>query len=152
MPATAKPSFCATCTEVRSDLAPCTSVAGATVWLCPDCHPEVDTGRPRELHGVERGYEVPVRDFATMIRNVAQSAPGGMLTPSRYCGRTVTPGCQIERVARDQRGKTLSREEALELLRGEPWFAELRHVGSDARYHIFERPAEPARNAGPESK
>ena len=46
-------------------------------------------------------------------------------------------------------GRSVDREEAMRAFAAEPWFAELRYVGTDARYHVFERPdAEAARLDG----
>jgi hypothetical protein len=51
-----------------------------------------------------------------------------------------TPGFVIVRVGRD-RAHPLDSNEAREKLRGQPWFSELRYLGSTDAHIIFERPS-----------
>ncbi len=105
--------------------------------MCVECADDA----PRAARVVERGYVVPDRDYAATIRAIARVPEAGLRTP-RYTGRAATPGFILERVFRFQQGRTLSRQDALDTLRDNSWFADLRYVGSDRRFHLFERPDE----------
>jgi hypothetical protein len=50
------------------------------------------------------------------------------------------PGFLLVRVPRQINGKPIDRNEARQTLRRKPWFAELQHVGTDVRWHVFARP------------
>lgn len=132
-------AFCATCTEVRSDLV--RSASGH--WLCPDCSPDVGSRMPAAV-STARGYDIPESHRIGAIREAfsagAERVDPRIGTLEMHPGRGTTPGFVIQRVGRKLKGRALDRDEARETMRGQPWFAELRHVGSDARFHIFERP------------
>lgn len=134
-----KSSFCASCTDERPDLVR-RVVDGRRVWLCPACDPENETTCIAPAVDRHRGYQVPDRDYTATIREIAKAAPGGRATGARYSGRAAAPGFVVERVAALRDGHAITRDEARETFRGEPWFAELRHLGTDSRWHIFERP------------
>lgn len=59
-------------------------------------------------------------------------------------GRTVQPvdaGCVIVRVPRRAPdGRSRDNHDAYETLRGQPWFADVKYLGCDQRYHLFQRP------------
>lgn len=137
---TAKPAFCASCTEERADL-----TRRGLVYLCPDCDPDVDTRTAVRL-GPERGYDVPDRDpgrgrtvdrFRDAADRVAPMLESGF---RRWHGEEPTPGFVRIVVARQTSDGVLDREEARQTLSHEPWFAEVRHIGTNARHHVFERP------------
>lgn len=137
-----RPSFCANCTDERPDL-----VLRGNHWLCESCDPDAPTASRRTRLGPERGYDVPDRRaplgrttqaFARAAERIAPVAVS--TTKHRYSGGNASPGFILVRVARRQAGVSIDRDEARRTLRGEPWFAELRHVGTDARFHVFERP------------
>ncbi len=118
--------------------------AGALVRVCDDCATEV----PREARGprYERhGYEI--REGASQKSIIAAgrrvlAAVGAPNETKRqsYVGAK-TPGWIVVRVARKRPDQTtLDLREALETLRGRPWFAQLRILGTDLRWHLFERP------------
>jgi hypothetical protein len=134
-----KPTFCATYCTPRADLVPRT-LDGHCVWVCPDCDPENPRTSSQPARDYHRGYEVPERDYAATIRAIARAAPSGVTTRDRSVGRTTTPGFVLVRVFRLRGGRSIDRNEARETLRGNSWFAELRHVSSERRWHLFERP------------
>lgn len=151
-----KPSSCALCVKrppvVRRPL----GSGGASVWICAVCDGEAP---PRVRLGPERGYQVPesspdAGSGSLRARFSAGAARVVPATPSRgrYSGRPVSPGFVLVRVPCVADGRRIDREEALQRLADKPWHADLRHLGSDARFHLFERPdAEAARAARQQS-
>ncbi len=143
-----KPTWCAACTEESTVLTPRPlGRNGGTVLLCPDCDPGDVKPTKRRGKPVYRGYDVPDKDpgrgstrerFRAAANRVAPVAV--TVTRSRWSGGKASPGFVIVPVLRQQQGRLLDRREALDTLSGESWFGELRHIGSDARFHVFERP------------
>lgn len=134
-----KPAFCAGCIKVRTDL-----VQRGAVWLCPDCDPESDTPTRRSGRPVFRGYSLPAEGtrIATLKAFTAAAqriAPVQSKKP-KWNGRDASPGFILVRVPRRPKGIPIDAKEARQTLAHEPWHAELRHLGSDVRFHIFERP------------
>lgn len=138
-----KPTFCAICTDDRLKLVQRHIGPGdAPVWICTDC----DAAPPRADDGPDRGYEAPEpgpaigqlkQAFARGANRVCRAAPtrGGMTLP-----RPMTPGFLLVCVPRYLDGRPIDAREARATLRGQPWFAELKVLGSVARFHLFERP------------
>lgn len=141
-------SFCASCLGNRVPLVPRPlGRNGGTVFLCSDCDPGDLNPTKRKGKTVYRGYDVPAKDpgrgrtvdrFTAAANRIAPVAVS--ITPTRYSGAQASPGFVIVRVPRRRGAVPIDRDEARRALRGEPWFSELRHIGSDARFHIFERP------------
>lgn len=128
-----KPSFCASCARVTDDLE-----YDAPHWFCWSCRNDRPVARSSS-----RGYTMPettrgggsTREQFTRAAN--RVAPYVADTPGRFAGREPTPGFVMVRVPRVP---GVDRDEARQSLAHEPWFSELRHIGTDARYHVFERP------------
>jgi hypothetical protein len=136
-----KPSWCAICADVTDDLVQRQlSPREPQIWICTDCdgEPAVTTDGPM------RGYEVPEHQRGSVTRQ-AQAAVmrlgiPAMATRSRYAGREASTGFVLVRVSRKRGVIPIDRDAARLTLRGQPWYSELRHIGSDVRFHIFERP------------
>lgn len=135
-----KPAWCATCCEPSADL----TRAASGHYLCPDCSPDVGERMPAGVSSA-RGYDVPERHAP--LGRTSDAFAAGLKRVDPHAGtiqgklvRAVSPGFIAVRVARRCDGRSIDRDEALQTLRFRPWFAELRHLGSDARWHFFERP------------
>jgi len=139
-------TFCAICTD---DDGPFTQRPlgrnGAMVSICSSC----DTEPAREKQGPALGVSIP--DDARMSCKLMRKQIGTKLGDTsesaddrrrgRSSSREPRPGFIVVRVRRrDRNGKPLDRDKALETLRGNPWFAEVRHLGTDRNYHLFDRP------------
>lgn len=125
----------------------------ALVAVCSACNDET----PRATCGpiADRDYPPPrtgpgvtstLRQFANAANKLT-----GQQDPLRHrheSMRRATPGFVLVRVARrSSTAASVDRNEALASLRGQPWFSELRHLGSDSKWHLFERPDTEARTA-----
>ena len=138
-------SFCAECHDDSVPLTPRPlGRDGGMVLLCPECDPGDPKPAKRRGKPVHRGYDVPERStgrgrtldrFAAAANRVSPST-----TTHRYSGGSASPGFVIERVPRRRGVVPVDRDQARETFRDRPWFRELRHLGSDAKYHLFERP------------
>lgn len=141
-------SFCAECLDDRAPLVPRPlGRNGGTVLVCPDCDPGDIKPTRRKGKPVYRGYTVPpprvpigntLKAFSAAANRIAPVATSTV--PTRYSGGQASPGFVIVRVRRLRAGYPIDRDIARKTLRDEPWYSELRHLGSDARFHIFERP------------
>lgn len=138
-----KPSFCAICTAPSKEFVQCPLGRGdALVWICADC----DSSPAVADDGPDRGYEVQTTErigailpaFARGANRVSPPKPGWN-SPRKLVSES-TPGFVIVRVPVMHAGRRIDAIEALDTLRAEPWFAELRQLGSDTRFHLFERP------------
>lgn len=97
-----------------------------------------------------RGYEPPggLSVVATRagIERMAKSVDAQSGNANRSPMLARSPGFLLVRVSiKDRDGKTRDVREAKRSLRGEKWYAELRHLGSTTLqngvgYHLFERP------------
>lgn len=138
--------FCAACLDDRLPLVPRPlGRDGGIVLVCPNCDPGEPKPAKRRGRPVYRGYAVPERDTGRGSTRDRFTAGANRVAPSttprvRYSGNVASPGFVIVRVSRKRGNVPIDRDAARETLRGEPWFAEVRHVGSDVRFHIFERP------------
>lgn len=136
--------FCAICTSERGpfEMRPL-GRGGHPVSVCADC----DTEPALERHGPERPYEVPERHaignqlhaFATAANRITGDTAA--THKARRAGKTIMrnaePGFIMLRVKR-QLG--VDAREARATFSNEPWFRDIRHLGSTKRYHLFERP------------
>lgn len=135
-------AFCAICT---SDAANGTMEPlgknNALVRVCRDCSEQ----RPEHKTST-RSYEptgglLGVADMKHVKAETDIDQYGG----AALTIRNVTEGYTIVRVAKTipgARGSKVSRDRwgALATLRDKPWYRSLKALGSDARYHLFERP------------
>jgi hypothetical protein len=112
--------------------------------ICAAC----DDEPVRTKRGPQIAYDVPERErigptlvaFASAANRVTGPrllswGRGGALAAK------VSPGyvlVRVSRVAAD--GSPIDAKEARETLRSAAWFGELRHLGTDIRNHLFERP------------
>ena len=133
-----KPSSCANCARATAAL-----TRRGLHWLCSDCDPHgaalpvgVTTGRGYECPDEVVGKRGNYADFAEAANRVAGPAPRGFAS----LAFTVTPGFVLERVKRNNGNRWIDRDEAKRRFQCEPWFAEVRHLGSDKKFHLFERP------------
>jgi len=143
------PAFCALCADDAPGIVLVRRPLGrndAMVSVCKDC----DEEPPRAVHGPERGYAVPAPDpgqgrtlsrFATAANRIT----GEQRSRPRANIRTLQPGWKLVRV-RILRpdGTKIDSQSAWDSLRGKPWFGELRLLGSDTTWHLFERPDDQA--------
>lgn len=115
----------------------------AIVNICTGC----DDEPARAVYGPELGYRIPdpvkigaqKTAFALAANRIAGKSTG--LRGRSESLTKVTQGWVIVRVPRrDDAGRPLDSAEALSTLRERPWFASLRVLGTDVRYHLFERP------------
>jgi hypothetical protein len=143
-------SFCAICTDATGPFV--TRPIGrndALVRICVSC----DGDSPAADDGPDRGYEM--RDGMSQHEMNRRLAATGA-SPVRFANpvellRNATPGWILVRVQRyDGLGKSRDRRDALASLAGKPWFAELRFLGGDPKYFLFERPGKaPQPSANP---
>jgi hypothetical protein len=138
-----KSAFCALCTDETPDLVQRPlGHNDSLVWICQDC----DTTPARTVSGPVLGYRVPegprVTGRADQAFARAANAIGApyLATKNRYVGQQVSPGFLIVRVPRRRGNVPIDGDTARDTFRGQPWFRELRHLGTDERWHIFERP------------
>jgi len=139
-----KPSFCALCTDEATDLVRRPLGRGdALVWICHDC----DDQPAHEIRGPERSYPIPEGPRVSILPAAAAGANrvapqlNQFNQPRNETCRSATPGHIVVRVSRyGEGGRPIDGDEAQRSLRGQPWFSELRRLGSDARFHLFERP------------
>ena len=139
-------SFCADCLSENVPLVPRPlGRDGGNVLLCGACDPGDAKPARRKGKPVYRGYDIPDRDpgrgsTLDRFRHAADRVAPSTTPRVRWSGGVTSPGfipvCVLRRRG-PHRGRA---ERARETLRGEPWFAELRYLGSDARFHVFERP------------
>jgi len=110
-------------------------------WICSECDGESAT----VINGPHRSYPVPERDNGTgstldRFRAAADRVAPNKLPNTLYVGNSARPGFLIVRVPRIRARKPVDRRQALETLAGKPWFADVRYVGCDVRWYVFERP------------
>jgi hypothetical protein len=137
-----KPSFCALCARVTAELVQRQlGPREPFIWICLFC----DSEPARKVVGPFHSYEAPELRSGSITRQ-AQAAVTRLGIPAmatelgRYSGKSASPGFVLVRVRRKRGNVPIDRDTARQTLRSEPWFAELRHIGTDARYHLFERP------------
>lgn len=117
----------------------------ALLTICVSCDEDKPVAWDRD-----RGYDVPdrhrigitVRAFAAATNRVTGDT--AETHRKRERGRTTavsaSPGFIVVLVPRQRRDRTWCDAAEARLSQSEPWFRELRHLGSDRRWHIFERP------------
>ena len=137
-----RPAFCAICTDESTSLvARALGRNDAIVWVCQEC----DSTKP-VARCSDRGYESPgerLNDGRGLLQAFADAAnriTGKVDRGQASLAASVTPGFKLVRVRRFHAGKPVDSKEARAKFSAEPWFAELRHLGSDKRFHLFERP------------
>jgi len=125
------------------------------VSVCAAC----DDEPARSNQGPEVAYEVPERAIigqtVTAFARAANRVTGDTAATNKErrrgksFARAPQPGFIVERVRRHPpAGGAIDAKQARMTFREEPWFADLRHLGSDRRWHLFERPdADAARAA-----
>lgn len=113
----------------------------APVIVCASCD-----SAPVRVRGPASAYEVPERcrigRTLTAFANAANAInPAPLGTRSRLVGKTASPGFRIVRVRRRPPGKKpIDAVAAKQTLHKKRWFAELRFLGTDETWHLFERP------------
>jgi len=141
-PVAARPSSCAICVDRPPTVYRQLEGDDFSCWICSECDGEsIAPARPRR----DRGYEVPersVRSGSTLEQFRTGSALVAPATSPRvpYIGRDPTPGFLLVKVPRSRARVPIDRRQALDTLSGKPWFAEVRYVGCDVRWYVFERP------------
>lgn len=114
----------------------------ALVNVCDEC----STQTPREMHNHERGYQeraaVSVEEVGRKAANYLRTVKVGVPRRGFYGSNASPPtrGYIVVRVPRVLLGKTIDLAEAQETLRDQPWFSDLRPLGSMPKWHLFERP------------
>jgi hypothetical protein len=141
-------AFCAICTRTRGPFVQRPlGRADALVSVCADC----DDEPARTKVGPTIEYDVPdrvwigqtVKAFAAAANRVTgdTKASNKARASHQSIARSAQPGFLLVRVKRHQAGaEPLDAKQARMRFQHEPWFAELRHLGSDRRWHLFERP------------
>jgi len=140
-------AFCAICTDDRGPFVQRPLGRGdAMVSVCSAC----DDEPAKTKRGPEIAYEVPERMVIGQTLKAFASAANRVTGDTAQTNRarrrgaslaaTLSPGFVLERVRRYGPAGTIDAKEARATLRHEPWFAEVRHLGSDRRWHLFERP------------
>lgn len=114
------------------------------VSVCRSCSDDTLTEPRREKYQKDLPDRC-VRGGGPMVRQFSQAANRvtGSHDPVRSRSvslRQVTPGYVLLRVPRSRSGRSIDSAEALTRFHSEPWFGELRKLGSDVRYHLFEYP------------
>jgi len=145
-------SFCAICTaepKKRSDgsaeplVRRPLGARGALVLVCASC----DEEPARSVDGPCLGYRVS--DDRTRIALLpafaaaANRVTGRQRTENRRSGgvRSVAPGHILVRVRISRPdGRKFDTNDAWQSLRKMPWHRELKHIGTDSTWHLFERP------------
>lgn len=129
-------SFCAVCTHdadgsIRRPL----GRNGGMVTVCSDC----DTEPAREKRGPELPCEFTegTKGWKKSVAKNAQKSPFGKLR-SHVTVEPKTPGWLIERVQR-RRGLDAA-ESAARAFAGCSWATQVRYLGSDRQFFLFERP------------
>jgi hypothetical protein len=117
-----------------------------SVFVCSGCD------SPVVARDDTRGYEVPERARIGPLHQAFSAAANRVAPlPMPFNEQSplseARPGFRRVRVVRRQRDRVLDANEARETLRGKPWFGSLNYVGTDAKYHLFDRPEEVARPA-----
>ncbi len=140
--------FCAICTGERGPFVQRPLGRGdALVPVCAAC----DDQPARSKRGPEVPYEIPERVIigatVTAFARAADRVTGDDKATNRArqrgksFARAAQPGFVIERVRRHPPGgETVDAKQARLTFEDRPWFAELRHIGSDRKWHLFERP------------
>jgi hypothetical protein len=112
----------------------------ALVNVCDDCATEP----AREVRGPDRGYQARVGVPLTEVKRKASNYLRSVGAPRRGLYRSLASrpslGYVVVRVPRLLLGKSIDLAEAQETLRDQPWFADLRVLGSTPKWHLFERP------------
>ena len=147
-------TYCAICADVITG-APARLPLGrndALVNVCATC----DEEPVRSRTGPILGYTAPERDagrgttasrFAAAANRVAGAVPIGHRKRGSVIA-SASPGFIVVRVARkDATGQPIDSREARRSLRDRPWANQLRALGTDVRWHIFERPDSEAASA-----
>ena len=111
----------------------------ALVNVCEDC----DTGEVRARDS-ERAYESPEsKGNAAALIDAAYKRLGIRGVPADEClspaAVPIDPGFVVCRVPRHVDGKPIDNNEAYSIARRR-WGAEVAHVSTTARYHVFQRP------------
>ncbi len=145
-------SFCAICTNEPKKKPDGTTPAlvqrplgprGALVLVCAAC----DEEPARAVDGPRLGHRVAddrtrialLPAFAAAANRVTGSAPK-LRQPSGRA-RSAAPGHVLVRVRiRRSDGGKFDSNDAWNSLRRMPWHRELRHIGTDSTWHLFERP------------
>lgn len=119
----------------------------ALVFVCARCNDE----RPVEKQGRRLDHSDSGRGGRDQIHAAANRViesmgrVGKRVARPTTMARTATPGWILVRVRqRRSWGVMLDHQTALETLRHKPWFAELRALGSDGGWFLFERPGQAA--------
>jgi hypothetical protein len=119
---------------------------GRLFTVCEACATE----SAREKRGPSIDYDVP--EVAGAWRKGMDAAyrrtMGPYVRSNKSVCRDVTPGFLLVRYPVRCDGRSWDVAEARATFRDEPWFAELSHIGSTRRYHLFERPDPDAARAG----
>ncbi len=145
-------SFCAICTNEPKKQPDGTTPAlvqrplgyrGALVLVCAAC----DEEPARAVDGPRLGYRVA--DDRTRIALLpafsaaANRVAGRLKVDVRRAGaaRSTAPGHVLVRVRiKRPDGSRFDANDAWQSLRKMPWHRELRHIGTDSTWHLFERP------------
>jgi hypothetical protein len=140
--------FCAICTSERGPFVRRPLGRGdALVSVCADC----DDEPARTKVGPAIDYYVPDRviigrtvdAFAAAANRVTGDTKETNIdrTRSRSLAGSAQPGFIVVRVRRHRVGADpIDAQQARMTFQGEPWFSELRNLGSTRRWHLFERP------------
>ncbi len=112
---------------------------GRMFTICTPCATEA----AREKRGPSIDYDVP--EVAGAWRKSMDAAyrrtMGPFVRPDiTVMRRSAAPGFLLVRCPLRKDGIARSSAEAIATFRDEPWFAELAHIGTTQRYHLFERP------------
>lgn len=141
-------SFCAICTASPAPHREPLGSNEAMVSVCSKC-----TTEPARAFVSTRGYDIPEGMSSTeMKRRMAKVDPkmhGRDFDHS--IAKPLTDGWILVRVSRRSgRGEPRDRRDALVTLQGKPWLAELRYLGAEGQWFLFERPgAKPAPSENP---
>lgn len=129
-------SFCAICTgEAGPFVKRPLGKDNGLVSVCASCDEEA----PRHITGPERGYE-PYESMTQeeMSRKLSAFATyTARPTASRDTARLRTPGFILVRV---RSGRGIDARAAAKSLSTQPWYPELRYLGTASGWYLFERP------------
>lgn len=133
--------FCAICTsETGPFFTRPLGRDGALVRVCRDCDGEPvvarrgpDADRPAQAGVSQLAMKGAIGRFAASV--------DAKTLPRNETAREARPGYLIIRInRRDKFGKPRDRREAVRVFEGEPWARDVTYLGTDFRFHIFERP------------